>query len=263
VAKPPIDLLEQSQAELDSDELLPAIREDLLAIAERDLLPVNADLSIAAPRVIVAAERIQEHRAELVAIFGKARVSRIDRLVLFARAALHAYAKHKVDVAGTRIAPVAGRARQRRAVLHAEVRSLVTRGLLPATVTAELKGGKGFKNLFGDVLQLVGALRFYWKDVEDRTGVTLEELAAAEQDAMELATMIGEAKYGGPRETALTRQRVFTLLFRTYDEARRMIAFLRWKEGDVEHITPSLLGGSGTRRKLKKKEGAEPQPAHV
>jgi hypothetical protein len=50
-------------------------------------------------------------------------------------------------------------------------------------------------------------------------------------------------------ETARIRQQAFTLLVKAYDETRRAVSFLRWREGDADTIAPSLYAGRGGRGK--------------
>lgn len=52
-------------------------------------------------------------------------------------------------------------------------------------------------------------------------------------------------------ELRLMRQRAFTLLVSSYDEARRAVSFLRWHEQDLESIAPSLWSGRGARPQPK------------
>jgi hypothetical protein len=44
------------------------------------------------------------------------------------------------------------------------------------------------------------------------------------------------------------RLRVFTLMLRTYEEARAAIGYLRRREEDAESIAPTLYPGKGKRR---------------
>jgi hypothetical protein len=58
-------------------------------------------------------------------------------------------------------------------------------------------------------------------------------------------------------EVAQQRQRNFTLFVKAYDEVRRAVSFLRWKEGDLDRIAPSLYSGRGNSNVRPKQE---PQP---
>jgi hypothetical protein len=58
--------------------------------------------------------------------------------------------------------------------------------------------------------------------------------------------------------TAANRQRAFSLFIRTYEQARRAIAFLRFKEQDVDRIAPSLYGGrANSNHRRRGNEGSE------
>ena len=69
----------------------------------------------------------------------------------------------------------------------------------------------------------------------------LERYARALAHAHALCTEAFGSRDLRRRELALgRRQRVFTLLARAYDQLRRHLSFLRWSEGDVDEIAPSL-----------------------
>ena len=59
-------------------------------------------------------------------------------------------------------------------------------------------------------------------------------------------------------EAAEIRQQAFTLFVNNYDQVRRAISFLRWNEGDVDDIIPSLYAGRSTG---KRKNGSDVLPA--
>ncbi len=59
------------------------------------------------------------------------------------------------------------------------------------------------------------------------------------------------------------RQRAYTVLSNAYDDVRRAISFLRWKEDDLEDIAPSLFGPRAARKKTDKPVTPAPQPGPV
>ena len=65
--------------------------------------------------------------------------------------------------------------------------------------------------------------------------------------------MIGARRNGlaSLRAAADTRIRAFTLLTLTYDQARRAVIYLRWEQGDVQRIAPSLYTGRGGRKRVE------------
>jgi len=224
------------------------LRDELLALDPRRLVPLNVDISVAALVVIGAASDIRKYRAQVVALVGEELARPIDRLELVARAAMQAQARHRAEASGTRLAPLATRVRERRMVLRAEVRSLVTRRLLAPEIDAEVTGGQGFNRTVFDVLQLVAALRQNWEAIEGRTGLTVRELDDAESDASQLASRAGIVEQRVPSEAAEMRLRAYSLMATTYDAVRRVISFLRWNEGDADRIAPAFLGTRRARR---------------
>lgn len=147
-----------------------------------------------------------------------------------------------------------------REVLVAVVRALVARRLVAATVTAQLKGAVGFSNQCIDVLQLASLLQKEWATIGPHTGLDLAYLRRAEGVANALATAVGVRNQASRSPTAAMRQRAFTLLARTYEEARRLITCLRWYEGDENKIAPSFMGRPGGRRKRSVGRTASPEP---
>ena len=72
-----------------------------------------------------------------------------------------------------------------------------------------------------------------------------EELEAADALAGQVLTGIA-SRTGTSTEVADAadiRRRAFTLLLDTYNDARRAVAYLRYKEGDADSIAPSLYAG--------------------
>jgi len=55
-------------------------------------------------------------------------------------------------------------------------------------------------------------------------------------------------------EAADVRRRADTLFVRAYDEVRRIVAYLRWHEGDADSIAPSLYA----KRKASRRRRKEP-----
>ena len=80
------------------------------------------------------------------------------------------------------------------------------------------------------------------------------ELDGAGALAERLLRAVGEREVAPAMSGASTsnRQRAFVLFLRAYDEARRMVTFLRWREDDVDTITPSLYAG---RQRSKRRKG--------
>jgi hypothetical protein len=233
-----------------SAQALDLLQAELLALDPDDLLPVNLDVGAAALVVIGAAPKIRSYRAELVALCGEEMTSTVDRLELVARAALQAHAMRRSIESATEVQTLSAELAEIREVLLTEARALIARKALPRGALQELSGMHGFKNQCLDVLQLVSALKTHWELVRRSTGLTRAYFDQAEAAANALATAIGKRSQLARSPAADLRQRAYTLMARVYDQARRMIAFLRWNQGDAERIAPSLYRArSSTRRR--------------
>lgn len=232
-----------------SSEALDVLRDELLAMDPRTLVPVNLDVPTCALLVMGVVKDLEVYRPALSELCGADRIRCLDRLDLVARAALIAHARRQAFDTGVNLQPAAAELTKIRDALHAEARALVARDVLHPGVLGELVGRNGFKNLCVDVLQLVSVFDANWFAIEGASGITRSYLARAETLADRLALALGERAQAGVTAAADIRQRAFTLLLDTYDDARRIITYLRWKEGDYDRIAPSFYANRGTGRR--------------
>jgi hypothetical protein len=196
-------------------------------------------------------------------MLGEEMTKPFDRIELLARAALQAHARHRAIESGAGLAPLVARATRHRDLLRAEVRSLIARDVLPAGVVDELTANHGYKNVSFDVLQLVAALRTSWEQVEHKTGLTLDDIDDAEKAADQLVTAVGAREQGARSASADVRLRAFTLMASTYDDVRRAITFLRWKDGDADRIAPTYFRSRPRRRPRTAETPVETSPVEL
>lgn len=239
-----------------SSYALDVLREELLAMDPRTLVPVNIDVPTSAVLVLGVIKDLEAYRPALVELCGADRVKCLDRLDLVARAALNAHARRQALDTAVNLQPLAAALTKCRDALHAEARALIAREVLDPALLGEITNQNGFKNLCIDVLQLVSVFESNWAQLEGSTGLTRAYLARAEHLADRLALMLGERDQAGVTPATDLRQRAFTLLVHTYDDARRIITYLRWKEGDYDRIAPSLYANRSSR-----KRGREDEPS--
>lgn len=237
-----------------------SVMDELLAIDERRLVLVNTDLPAAATLVIGAARDVRALRPEMVEWFGEEMASKVDRLELLADAVAQAHGRHCASETGVDLQPLATSVAELRGALVAEVASLGARKLLVPSALGPLRGGKGFQNLAFDVLQLVAFLTRQWSVIEGATGYSMGEIERAEALANQLITAVGLREQPQRSVTADVRQRAFTLLSQTYDDVRRMVGFLRWKQGDADRIAPSWHRGRKGRRPAREVVDADARP---
>ena len=188
-------------------------------------------------------------------------ITNVDQLPVYASAALHA---NRVFVMASappehfrELIEEAAKAREN---LLSDVTALANRGIIASTQLGELKGPVGYRNIASDVLALVGFLVSNWDKVASRTAVTTAELERAEAVANQLVGDIG-VRAQSPAviaACALNRQRSYTVHANAYDETRRGLSYLRWREGDVDKIAPSLFSG---RKRKGTADAEEPDEA--
>jgi hypothetical protein len=143
-------------------------------------------------------------------------------------------------------------------VLLSDATALAKRGLMNGSRLGTFRTGPGYKLLAEDLVGLSSLLRNNWDRISTKTAITLAELDQAEELSRKLVAAVG-AREQAPAvlaEVSVQRQRMFTLFVEAYDQVRRAVSLLRWDEGDLETIAPSLYSGRGNFRKK-----AEPQPA--
>ena len=154
------------------------------------------------------------------------------------------------------------RATALRARLHTDVMALAARGLISSEPLADLKGPNGYRNVSFDLESIAALLRDNWKDIEDKTAVTVDELDEAETLADQLLTEVGLRDHStrATVESAAIRQRAYSLFFNTYDQVRRAISYIRWDTRDVDDIAPSLFLARATTRRRGEDEPTPEAP---
>jgi hypothetical protein len=86
----------------------------------------------------------------------------------------------------------------------------------------------------------------HWDVLAGKVPLSPQDLCEAKNLALELLERLGaaerEERMGrAPAPTSLLRQKAFTLLVRSYEAARRAVAYVRAPHGDAAQIAPSLF----------------------
>jgi hypothetical protein len=128
-----------------------------------------------------------------------------------------------------------------------DARSLAQHGLVEPSRVADIARLLGHRGVAFDVARLVDVFSENWKAIQGKTVVTYERLKTYETLSQQLLDDVGERTVApaAPSMTSERRQRAFTLFVNTYDQVRRAVTFLRWEQGDVDQIAPSLYAGRG------------------
>ena len=243
-------------------ESLAAVRGELEALPAESLLRVNLDVHAAVVTALGCLPELRTHREALAAQFGDAFAKKLDALETYAKAAEQAHGEFLASqTSSTELAALSKELVETREILATDATSLVNRKRLDPGVLSGLRGTVGFRNQVLDVVQLTAIFRRHWESVRDVTPVTLADLERAERLATRVANVAGLREQGDPETTSVgeRRQRAFTLFVRTYDQLRRAMTFLRWDEGDVDTVVPSLWAGRGGRGKRTDVTREEPK----
>jgi hypothetical protein len=243
VAAPSEVLFEEPYA-----RLLPEFK----ALAVEELIAINLDIPLvvttvlgAGPEILALADRIAKELPE----FDLASLKKLED---YAMALSHAHTLYLMaSQPPDSLQTLVDEGTSLRETLVTDANALVRRGLIDGNRLQDLKGPKGFRNLAVDLQILVALFRESFDKIAPKSGVQQEELLKAEQIAARILRAVGLREQGTAliAQTADIRVRAYTLLTRWYDQARRAVTYLRWKEDDVETISPSLFTGRGGRKR--------------
>ncbi|WP_437535162.1 hypothetical protein WME79_13030 [Sorangium sp. So ce726] len=192
-------------------------------------------------------------------------VGLVDRLEIYALAAWYAHlAWLSSGGAQNGLKQLVEEAVPLRANLLGDAEALARRGLVDAETVADIRTGNGHMDTANDLVALSALFSASWPEIAGKTAATEEEVRRAGELGPELLAALGVREHGaapGPSEAADRRARAFTLFVDAYDQTRRAVTYLRWKEDDIEAIAPSLYKGRGGRGASSSDTDAAPQVA--
>jgi hypothetical protein len=236
-------------------EAFTKIEPELAAIGADELAPLEVDVAAAVSAALAAVPRIREHREAIVEQLPQHPIEPLDKLETYALAAWYAHLAH--TYAST--SPEAGKAmieeaqRLREGLLIA-AEALAHRGLLDADAVARIRKGSGHADTAGDLSALGALFASSWGRVSSKTAVERTEIDRALELGPAVMVAITVKKHGVKGDSGELRSRAFALLAQAYESCRRALAYLRWKEGDLDAIAPSLT---------RKKPGRKPKKAET
>ncbi|HET9956327.1 MAG TPA: hypothetical protein VFQ61_17585 [Polyangiaceae bacterium] len=257
-----VDAVGQEQAAIEAVERL---KPRYQALIPEELIQVNLDVPAAIVTVLGALPAIRNLRPSVVEQLPKHDIGLFDSLE---DAALALNELHVQFLIATRptddLEQLLSEATQLRDLLLSDVTALTKRGLIEGNHLDELKGPIGYKNLAVDLNILYVALRSSWAKIQGKSAVTEAELDRAGKLQQRMMRVVGFRELGASAMATSNdlRQRAFTYFMRAYDDARRVVTYLRWEEDDADTIAPSLYSGRGTgRRKNAEAAGSPGNPA--
>jgi hypothetical protein len=239
-------------------EALDALRSEIDAIP----LDQTAKIVVDIPSLVVMAgsrmEGLAAFKDEIAAKLPTFPQEKLEKLELMRLALAQAHYEYVMAASPQtnidRLDEELGRVRD---ILQADFMAAAKRGLLNMQRFDDLTGETGYKNRAQDVLVMGTHFRQNWAALEGKTGVTLEEIARAEDLAQQMMTVLAarERSQVGVLPALERRSRAFTLFLRAWDEVRRAIVYLRWHEGDADRLAPSPY--ANRRRKSGEAAGGD------
>jgi hypothetical protein len=238
------------------NRLLPEFRQ----VPADKLLQVNLDIPSIVSTAIGSLEEVRALRAELSRLPDFDLVG-FDKIEDYAMALGYAHTQFVFATAGgDDLEQLNAEGIALRERLLADVTALSHRGFVDGTKLKELKGTNGYKNLSTDLLGLAGMLNENWHHFDGKSWVEKADIERAMKLGQRLLRVVGKREQSPVRVAEVTelRQRAYTVLMQVWDEVRRAVIFLRWKEGDADEIAPSFYAGRGNGNHRRKADSEAP-----
>jgi hypothetical protein len=228
------------------------MRSKIESIPQAEVLHVNVDVTYAAGVGVWAAGRVAQLRGDMEQLSAFVDLAAIDELPDRAHALSYTHGDYLFAVAPQ--APVAEQHDESQkliSLLLLSASALSAQGLLPNERVELVRTPTGYRNASEHLTALTKLFKDYWPTIESKTGVTMAQLDRGAVLAVQLLQGSIERIHAplNPTDATLARQRAYTLFFRAYDEARRAVTFLRWRDKDVERFVPPLVLRAARGRK--------------
>lgn len=239
------------------DGALDRILPELQAIRREDVRPVNLDVPSVVARVLGAVPRILALRDEITRRAPTTDMKSLEKLEEYALALRMAHTRClSAARSGAELRLVAEEGQALRNTLRNDATALAGRGVIHPSRLRSCQGQPGYKTLATDLGILSTVLLEAWPEIAGKTCVTEAELHHARDIAEVLLILVGQQEVLPEARLADAdlRARAFTLLIDKYDDARCVVSYLRWTQGDADKIAPSLFGGKDRSRTRKARE---------
>lgn len=234
-----------------SAEALALIKSEMAALGPADFATINVDVPQAVAVVLGVVPHLQALRPQLAKALPQHPLAGFDKLETYALATYHAHILWlPPETPENRVAALLEEATPLRENLLSDAEALARRKLLDPEAVLKIRADQGNIDKANDLVALSALFTTKWNAIKDKTAATPEEVRRAGELGPLLLAALGIREHAvalAPDAIAEQRRRAFTLFFRTYDETRRAILYLRWHEGDAEQLAPSLYKGRGGR----------------
>jgi hypothetical protein len=219
------------------------IRAELAKLSPEEVLTVNIDIPRAASIALGAEPHIRSYEAEIKRTLPSHDLKSLRKLRSYALGAVYAHLDALPVSRRADLTELTNEASELKPRLLVAAEALAHAELLNTERVAEIRSGNGNLDLATDLLALGALFDAHWKLIANKTAIERAQVERASQLGTELLVALGAKDHSANRSTpeALdARNRAFTLLVNAYDDARRALAYLRFAEGDVDEIAPSL-----------------------
>jgi hypothetical protein len=240
------------QNEVLANQLLESVKPQLMALSPEQFEVINTDVKDMCSAVLGTMRELRSWRERIAKELPSFDLARFDKLEDFTHALTFAHAQYLTATEEPdSLDDVFEDAVKLRDVLLSEVRLLVSRGVVNAATLDDLQGSNGFKNVAMDLMALMNVLLNVWPQIKDKTFLSNTELNLALQYGTWLMRTVGERAQGPAVVAAATdlRNRAFTLVMVTYEDARRALTYLLDDKDKVDDVLPGLR--PGRPRKVK------------
>ncbi|MEJ7729867.1 MAG: hypothetical protein WKG00_11665 [Polyangiaceae bacterium] len=244
------------------------LQAEIDAVPETKLLRINVDIPKTVSMVLGAWPAISSLREKVIAEAAGFPIDQLDKLPDYAFAALYTHLlAMPASSSSSPVQPMLEEAVALREDLLVAADALVHVGIFDGPRVAEIRKGSGHVDIASDLVALAALFDDKWDAVANKTAATREAIDRAAALGAELITALGARFLPSgealPVAAAATRRaRAFTLFMNAYDACRRVVAFLRWNEGDADSIAPSpFLKGARRRGTEVVDVGAATDPA--
>lgn len=223
---------------------------EIRAVPDEALIVMNLDVHASVATVLGALPEILALRKEMAKL-PNLNQALVDGLEDYAQAAAEANSRFVTATAPAEdIVALNAEAMKLRETIRSDAIALANRGLIDASKLKAFQGLVGYKNVGFELIDWANLMRDAWAVVNGKTALTADEIHKAKDVGERLVRAAGLREQGPAvlADVARIRQQSFSLLVTAYDEVRRAISFIRWKEDDIETIAPSLYGGRNRRQ---------------
>lgn len=225
------------------------VKPEMDALSPSDFTSMNLDVIGGTSTVLGVVDRIVEYRDQLAEL-PNFDVGCVDNIIDYATAAWYVFITNLADAKPEQFDALMAECVALRAKLLMWAEPLISEGHFDEDAIAKIKEGSGYKDVPSDVVALVGLYRSKWEAVEDQCAVTEADLDRGAQIGPYLFAMVSQREHSqsrGPGQDSRRVRAAWTLVDRAYDQCRRGLTFLLWKEDEVSRIAPSLRRNPGTK----------------